>query len=231
MPISKSRSIEDLLSFTYRWCRIRDDSARVLVSSIPGFVPKPLAELFASLGNWPVPPDKQWLPGECPNWKKGIFQEHNRLLPLKELNQCDGRMCFAEENQSIWKVFTRTSGNDPPVDVIYDQGTETEERIRCSQKLSHFLTTFCLNELLHGRGNTFSSPGPITKLQAQFDDKFSKLWQVDMFVDPDWCHKFYALQTKALLLQIHSHDMKEQFWWCNVKTKSSDAYRQVKALA
>ncbi|MBW3599695.1 MAG: hypothetical protein KY475_20795 [Planctomycetes bacterium] len=223
MRIRKSRAMEDLLSFTRRWCRL-ESQTETPASSLPAFAPKPLIELVAGVGNCAFTPDDHW---RRPGFPRGIFDVENRLLPPNQWQPCNGRMCFAAENQGLWEAFARIERADPLVDVVYDRGTDTEEHVR-GGRISHFLTTFCLNELLDGfngynrkRGAGFHGAGDLNQVQAKFSGSFVELWSADMFVDPDWHHRFYLLEDKALLLHIVSRDRKKNWWRATARSRSS----------
>lgn len=128
-------------------------------------------------------------------------------------------------------AVTRGEAVDPVVDVIYDRGAESEERVRPTGTLSHFLTTFCLWEILQGKGRGFGGPGDIEPVRKKFGEALCELWTVDVFDDPDRRHGFHLLDGKALLLQTQNHHSHQTWWTCNIKGRTGELHRWMDAFA
>ena len=101
-------------------------------------------------------------------WIPGLFGPQDQLLPLDQLVVNGDRFTFIHENQGVWSCETQINEADPPVfsDASAFDGSDEGMREVCPS-LSHFLTTFCLHELVFGSKNLYcvdtepESPGEL----------------------------------------------------------------------
>jgi hypothetical protein len=148
MMIPRDNPIPVLLEFIATWVPDLLPEHRVAASEIPGFVPAPLRAVYEFAGNWPVPNNEQ---SRAPSWIPGLFGPQDQLLPLDQLVVNGDRFTFIHENQGVWSCETQINEADPPVfsDASALDGSDEGMREVCPS-LSHFMTTFCLHELLFG---------------------------------------------------------------------------------
>lgn len=234
MRIRKTHAVEDLLSFTWKWCRLDRAPPGMPGPAVPDPAPVPLRALFDGLADHAYAPPDRWA---HPEWPRGLFNVQNQLLPPDRWRRHEGRIGFAVENQGGWEAFTRQRGADPAVEVVYDRGEEGEKRVRAG-RLSHFLTTFCLNELVYGnngwnrgKGIDFAGPGDLEEVRSTFAGAFVPLWSADCFAYPGVAYDFYLLDGKALFRHIHTPDRSDDFWDCTLRTRSPGISRWLASFA
>lgn len=97
-------------------------------------IPTPLKRLYSFAGVWP---GGAW---------ESIFSHQDHLSPFEFLQERNGKLVFAWENQGVWRMATELTGADPPVYIAIDDGPFQ----RFSDSLSQFLVTFCLHESVFG---------------------------------------------------------------------------------
>ncbi len=97
-------------------------------------IPTPLKRLYSFAGEWP---GGTW---------ESIFSHQDHLAPFECLQEKNGKLIFAWENQGVWVLATDTTGEDPPVYVAVDDGPFQ----LFTDSLSQFLVTFCLHESVFG---------------------------------------------------------------------------------
>lgn len=176
--IPRERPIATLLDFIAGWVPELSTKHRVEPSLIPSFVPPPLRAIYELTGNYPVPYDEPWRPGMRIS---RLFATEDWLLPFHQLVVRGDRFTFIEENQNVWSCETLINKDDPPVfsSSCDDSGTEIRE---VCPSLSHFLTTFCLRELVFGSQNLLwlesgpANPGELVKgdlVPLWLDGKYS----------------------------------------------------------
>lgn len=97
-------------------------------------IPTPLKRLYSFAGEWP---GGTW---------ESIFSHQDHLAPFECLQEKDGKLIFAWENQGVWVLATDRTGEDPPVYLAVDDGPFQ----LFTNSLSQFLVTFCLHESVFG---------------------------------------------------------------------------------
>jgi hypothetical protein len=186
-----------LLEFIARWVPELSTKHRIDGSLIPPFVPAPLRAIYELAGNWPVPSTEQWRP---PKWIPGLFGPQDHLLPVDQLEVNGDRFTFIHENQGVWSCETRAGEADPPVysDASSD-GSDDGMREVCTS-LSHFLTTFCLRELVLGSRNLFCvdseprSPGELVERDV------NSLWLNGMYVYEGVKFSFFLCERDLMIM-------------------------------
>jgi hypothetical protein len=111
------------------------------------------------------------------------------------------RFTFINENQGVWSCETLINQADPPVfsDASSFDGRDEGMREVCPC-LSHFLTTFCLHELLFGSRNLFcvdsgpENPGELLKGEIQ------PLWLDGMYAYKGVKYSFFLCDQDFLIL-------------------------------
>ncbi len=202
MSISNDNPIPELLEFIDAWVADLTPDHRMESSAIPDFIPTPLRLVYEFTGNYPVPNDQQW---RAPNWQCGLFGPQDQLLPIDQLEQNGSRFRFIDENQGVWSCETECDADDPPVfcdSTAYDHGEpEGTMRIVCSS-LSHFLTTFCLQEVFFGTHNLFFIDSDVASPQQLVTSDVAPLWVDGRYVWAQPTHSFYTCERGILIMDI-----------------------------
>jgi hypothetical protein len=98
---------------------------------VPHSLPRPLRKVYLNFGKWTKP----WSP----------LAAQNHLLPVDELIEGDGYLCFLRENQNCWTCWCR-----PGEDIVYCDSFETgrgcENAVQIHESIEKFLITHCLHE-------------------------------------------------------------------------------------
>ncbi len=215
--IPPDRPIPALLDFIARWVPDLSPEHRVAPSSIQPFVPPPLRAIYEIAGNYPVPYSQQWLP---PEWIPGLFGTQDHLLPLDQLVVTGRRFTFIHENQGVWTCETITHEDEPPVfsDAYSFDGRDEGMREVCPS-LSHFLTTFCLRELVFGSQNLFwvdSEPAHASELVS---GDLKPLWLDGMYVYRGASHSFFHCGGDMLLMNCDTASPGN--WWLAYNKKEA----------
>src|SRR5688500_2141695 len=164
-PDSPQHLIDSLIAFVEvthgirRWYGIAAEK----IGSVS--LPRPLAQLYGSLGNMPGFESRPF-----PFWQQ------DRLLPFELLSVENGRLLFAVENQGCWRAYTEQSGDDPPVWFTIEEGQPEIEH----PSLANFLVTLCLQELTLARPILYAGEGFIEKLEAA-GHRVNPLWLEGQF--------------------------------------------------
>jgi hypothetical protein len=187
-----------LLHFVATWVPDLLPNHGIAASTIPTFIPPPLREIYKTTGNWPVPNAEQWRP---PTWHSGLFGTQDRLLPLDQLVVKGNRFTFIHENQGVWTCETFINEADPPVFSDASSFDDSEEGMReVCPYLSHFLSTFCLHELLFGSKNLFcvdSEPGNPRELVTR---DIEPLWLDGMYAYSGAKYSFFLCDRNVMIM-------------------------------
>lgn len=169
-------------------------------ASIPAFVPPPLRAIYEFAGNYPIPNSEQWRP---PNWTCGLFGPQDQLLPVDKLKPNRNRFRFLQENQCVWHCETDANAADPPVysdAMAYDHGEpEGTMRVACPS-LSHFLTTFCLQEVFFGSKHLFCIDSAVAEPADLVTDELTDVWVNGIYAYNQPTHSFYRCGQGLLLM-------------------------------
>jgi hypothetical protein len=211
--ISRSAPILDLLKFILAWVPDLRPEHRIPASSIPAFVPPPLRSIYELTGNYPIPYLQQW---RSPRWIPGLFGKQDFLLPLDQLKVEHNRFRFVHENQGGWCCESLANANDPPVfsDACSADGSANEMREVCPT-LSHFLTTFCLQELAFGSRHLFCVDSKPARACELVKTGINELWANGMYVYEGAIHSFYLCGDDLLIMNTSSKHDGEYWLACN----------------
>ena len=193
--------IKNLCAFVETWAGPSKPEYGISPDKIDPRIPAPLRELYAFAGNWPNPRVNN-------PYDIGLFQEQDCLISYEKLKINGYRLHFVYENQSNWSCEVELDQDDPPVycDIAEAFGEGEGFEIVCDS-LSHFLVTFCLQEL------TLSS-----KYMGNFDctsiDELSHIaikpiWLNGHYVYNEPSHDYWLVNGKILIMCLHGED----FWF------------------
>jgi hypothetical protein len=207
--IPRDHPIPALLEFIASWVPGLTAQHRMEPSSIPGFIPPPLRAIYEIAGNWPVPNAEQWRP---PRWIPGLFGPQDQLLPLEQLVVKGGRFKFIHENQGVWSAETLINEADPPVfsDASTIDGTDEGMREVCPS-LAHFLTTFCLQELVFGSANLFCVESEPEHPAELVNGAIEPLWLDGLYANSGARYWFY-LGARDLMIMHTGMGTPCDFW-------------------
>ena len=207
MLIPRDLPIPSLLEFIGSWVPDLSSSHRMNAVSIPAFIPPPLRAIYEFAGNYPIPNSEQW---RRPNWTYGLFGPQDQLLPIDQLKQNGGRFRFIHENQGVWHCETEANAADPPVfsdATAYDHGEpEGTMRVVCPS-LSHFLTTFCLQEVFFGSQQLFCIDSEVAAPADLVTDELADVWINGIYVYNEPTHSFYICRRGLFVM-----DTGGSFW-------------------
>ncbi len=191
MLIPRDEPIPELLKFIDSWVPDLWPTHRMDAASIPSFIPPPLKAIYEFAGNYPIPNSQQWRP---PNWTCGLFGSQDQLLPIDQLQHKGDRFRFIHENQGVWYCETEANAADPPIysdSTAYDHGEpEGTMRVVCPS-LSHFLTTFCLQEVFFGSQHLFCIDSEVAAPADLVTDEVTDVWVNGVYVYNEPTHSFY----------------------------------------
>jgi hypothetical protein len=143
------------------------------------------------------------------------------LLPVDQLVVNGDRFTFIRENQGVWSCETLINDADPPVfsDASSPDGNDEGTREVCPS-LSHFLTTFCLHELVFGSWNLFcvdSEPQSPTEL---VEGDVQPLWLNGMYAYKGATYSFY-LRDRDLMIMQTGWGSPSEYWLAYNKDEGS----------
>jgi hypothetical protein len=198
--IPAENPIPALLDLVEQWVPDLAEEHRVDAGRIPEFVPPPLREVYRRTGNYPVPFTKQW---RRPNWIPGLFGVQDQLLPIDQLSVQGNRFRFIHENQGVWSCETLADESDPPVysdATAYDHGDpEGTMRTVCSS-LSHFLTTFCLQEIVFRSKHLLCVDSRADTPSDLVIQKVANVWVNGWYVYARPTHSFYLCEGSLFIM-------------------------------
>jgi hypothetical protein len=200
--IDEAGSIEKLKQFIEQWAGPRLPEYGVILEEIPEALPQPLKELYLFAGNWPHPRGKG--AGSQRGKQPWLFQEQDGLLGVADLKQKDGRITFLIENQGNWSCWVEANNAQSPVHsdsmALYDDEEKSDDEIVC-ESLPHFLTTFCLQELV------FSSKivGTLDDLAEEelYKKPLEPVWLNGCYVYQEPTHSFYICDNRLLIMKVY----------------------------
>lgn len=192
-------SIENLKLFIEKWAGKQLPKYGLSQEEVPEFLPKPLREIYLFAGNWPnIREDYEHDP--MGRKQPYIFQNQDILMGVENLERENGRISFLMENQSNWTCEVEENNDDSPVysdaAVVWDENASGHE-IVC-KSLSHFLVTFCLQELVYS-----------SKYVGTINDKSKRelilknaepIWLNGIYVDKEPDRSFHIFDNKILIM-------------------------------
>lgn len=168
-------------------------------NEIPDFVPEPLREIYLFAGNWPNPRNNDgslFMPGKQPR----IFQEQDTLAGIGNLKRQAGRAAFIMENQGNWTCEFEENKDDSPVysdaAKLWDDSVEGHEMVCAS--LSHFLVTFCLQELVFSSKYVGTMDANVDP--HLFHKPLEPLWLNGYYVFKEPTHSFYICDNRLMIM-------------------------------
>jgi hypothetical protein len=198
--IPREAPLPSLLRLIARWVPDLDDRHRVPEREIPDFVPAPLRELYSFAGNYPVHFSKQW---QHPDWVYGLFGPQDQLLPIDQLKLTGSRIRFMHENQGVWWCETDANALDPPVysdATAYEHGNPEGTMIEVCPSLSHFLTTYCLQEITFGSKRLLSIDSEIKSPRDAVTAAVNDIWIKGRYVYEQPTHSFYIVDDVLMIM-------------------------------
>lgn len=207
--IGTEQPIADLVRFVTSFLGEPQPEYRVPSATVPAFVPPPLRAIYEFAGRWPERHPEQWTDdGEG----KRLFQSQDWLLNVEDLRIEADRLIFATENQGCWRAETLAGQDDPP--VWCRRETEAEQ---VADRLSHFLVTMCLQEIVYGSKHVLISD----------DDPESPNELVRTAVEPVWLNGPYVYthrRTDVYICDGRLLLMQELGWWLGFDDDSAQEY-------
>ena len=97
---------------------------------VPRDLPHPLRQIYLKFGKWTKP----WSP----------LAAQNYLLPVEELVEEDGYICFLRENQNCWECWCRLGDDGVYCDSESGRGRKNAEQVH--ELIEQFLISHCLLE-------------------------------------------------------------------------------------
>ena len=201
MIIDPKEPIRCLREFLEEWLGTLPPEYGIPIEDIPGYVPRPLRELYSFAGQCPhqsEDDDRSSQAGRQPQ----IFQVQDYLYGIDDLEQKGERLAFLRENQDGWTCETLISQDDPPVysDIDYLSDITAKEPKEVCPRLSHFLTTFCLQELVLGSkyliDSEYEPPESLVK------EPIRPVWLNGVYAYKKPTHSFYICQQKLLIMDV-----------------------------
>jgi hypothetical protein len=147
-------------------------------------------------------------PSEIPS--RNLFDNQDSLVLPDKLKLKGDRFSFIYENQGVWRVETRIDSEDPPVYSDAPVQGNTILVFKVCSSLSHFLTTFCLQELAFGSRNLFvpshesraDRPIPAQDLLLA---ELKPLWLNGLYAYGRPIHSFYLCDERILVMDSGDH--------------------------
>jgi hypothetical protein len=200
-------SIENLKFFIEKWAGDALLEYGLSEDEVPNYLPNPLREVYLFAGNWVQQREndnKNFMQGKQPR----IFQEQDCLLGIENLKRKNGRITFLIENQGTWTCEVDENNDESPVYCdsleVYDSYLEGHQII--CKSLSHFLVTFCLQELVMGSKY-------VGIIEAESEEELVKsdlqaLWLNGFYVFKEPTHSFYICDNRLLIMKVYGE------FWC-----------------
>lgn len=205
--ISTENTIEDLVKFVHFYVRENKEKYKIPFDRIPDYLPRELKVIYHEFGNFPSHRQPAAAMPTLPlndDDTSQLFHNQDSLVYFQHLKEEGNRVVFAWENQGVWEVETETYNDDPPVysDAHLNWSDEIDERkIKICERLSHFLATFCLHELVFGSKNLYSIVDDYNR--DDFDrlmEKSKSVWLDGIYVWRDNRLSFYLTEDDILML-------------------------------
>lgn len=193
--------IPTLLEIIARWVPDLTEEHCVAQRQIPEFIPPALRDVYGLAGNYPVPFREQW---RSPRWIHGLFGTQDQLLPIDQLELNGNRFCFIHENQGVWCCETLANEVDPPVysdSTAYEHGDPERTMREVCSSLSHFLTTYCLQEIVFGSRHLLCVDSPVGAPVELVRGQLANVWINGWYVYERPTHSFYLCDGSLFLME------------------------------
>ena len=146
----------------------------------------------------PVPYSEQRRP---PKWTRGLFGYQDYLVPIDQLEVNGDRFEFIHENQGVWSCETVIHEADPPVFSDSLNRGDSDKMKKVCDSLSHFLTTFCLQELVFGSRHVECVELALGDIRKLVGTKLSDLWIEGIYAFKKPTHSFYLCNRNLLVMK------------------------------
>ncbi|GGN91191.1 hypothetical protein [Saccharibacillus kuerlensis] len=196
------QTMERLKGFICKWAGPAKPEYGIRQEDIPGDLPAVLKDFYAFAGRWPNP---SFASSDYPTeFRPKLFGAQDLLLEPEGQKRDNGRAAFLLENQGSWTCQVDVGRDDSPVysDAarLWDDRLEGSEVV-CSS-LPHFLTTFCLQELVFGSRHFGKLDGGLDP--AAFRDTLHPIWLDGYYVFKEPSHSFYLCGDNLLIMDYYS---------------------------
>ncbi|CRK52146.1 conserved hypothetical protein [Rhodococcus sp. RD6.2] len=159
----------------------------------PGDLPVPaptaLAELYAFVGRWPTQETGEHLP-ESPM----ILQHQDVLVRPSDLVVVDGHVDFVRDHQDAWTCRVRA---DAESSAVWSNAhwmwtdVDTEDYVKLTPTLEHFLTSFVLQETVLGCRNLAVVEDDGAPIATRLTEQVTPLWLNGWYVFGEPEHSFW----------------------------------------
>ncbi|WP_172252556.1 hypothetical protein [Saccharibacillus deserti] len=195
-------TLERLKAFICKWAGPAKPEYGIRTEEIPADLPFVLKDFYRFAGNWPNP---SFGTGSDPGGlRPKLFEAQDIWMDASGLKREDGRITFLLENQGSWSCEVDAGRDDSPVysDAarLWDDYLE-ESEIVCPS-LPHFMTTFCLQELVFGSRYFGKLQGGLDP--AVFRDTLNPIWLDGYYVFKEPSHSFYLCGDNLLIMDYYS---------------------------
>ncbi|HEX7379019.1 MAG TPA: hypothetical protein VF278_17995 [Pirellulales bacterium] len=113
------------------------------------------------------------------------------------------RFTFIHENQGVWSCETLADVIDPPVysdAIAYEPGEREGTMREVCPRLSHFLVTYCLHEIVLGSRNLLCVESTVAEPASLATAKCDPIWLNGWFVFGRPTHSFYLCGDSLLIM-------------------------------
>jgi hypothetical protein len=208
--ISQDNTIEDLVKFVKTFTGAHKEIYQIPWEDIPDYLPRELKTIYHEFGNFPT--NEYWdeelededdelnLPSDT--YTAQLFDNQDVLNYFHNLEPEGNLITVCWENQGNWTAKTEIYKDDGPV---YVEGTEIDldpGLVIVCPRLSHFLATFCLHELVCGarrHSSVYRNPEALQEVIA----RSTPLWLDGKYVSyVESRHNYYLTDDKLLLMVL-----------------------------
>lgn len=225
MPIiSRENTVDDLVKFIKSYAGEPKNEYKVPFEQIPDYLPRQLQIIYHEFGNYPSYQQAGTLSPTLPlnnDDTSHLFHNQDALVYFDNLREENGKVIFAWENQGNWEAETDARKDDPPVysDAYLLWSEDTGKgKIKVCDHLSHFLATFCLQELVYGSRRMYSFKEDYDQNQVnQAIEKCKAVWVDGKYVYENNRFSYYLTEDNSLLMVI---DGKPQYISSNENSNS-----------
>lgn len=195
-------TMERLKAFICKWAGPSRPEYGLRREEIPTDLPAVLQDFYGFAGKWPNP---SFAADSYPvGLRPKLFEAQDIWLEAAELKRKDGKITFLLENQGSWSCEVDAGRDDSPVysDAarLWEEDLEHSE-IVCSS-LAHFMTTFCLQELVFGSRHFGKLQGSLDP--TVFRDTLYPIWLDGYYVFKEPSHSFYLCGESLLIMDYCS---------------------------
>ncbi|CAM3422300.1 MULTISPECIES: hypothetical protein [Saccharibacillus] len=196
------QTMERLKAFICKWAGPARPEYGLRREDIPADLPAALQDFYAFAGRWPNPSFAAGL--QKGSIRPKLFETQDIWLEASELKRQAGQITFLLENQGSWSCEVDAGRDDSPVysnaAQLWDDHLQGSEVVCPS--LTHFMTTFCLQELVFGSRFFGKLDGALDP--TVFRDTLHPLWLDGHYVFKEPSHSFYLCGDDLLIMDYYS---------------------------